>query len=124
MTISPALALALVAVGGAAGAAIRFLVDRAVSSRVPGDHPWGILVVNIAGSFLLGVLVPLAPPALLLVLGVGFCGALTTYSTVAADVWGFVEQGRVGRAVVVLGVTVLAAPIAAVTGAALATAVL
>ncbi|GMA41561.1 fluoride efflux transporter FluC [Mobilicoccus caccae] len=124
MTISPALALALVAVGGAAGAAIRFLVDRAVSSRVPGDYPWGILVVNIAGSFLLGVLVPLSPPALLLVLGVGFCGALTTYSTVAADVWGFLEQRRMGRAVVVLGVTVLAAPIAAVTGAALATAML
>ena len=69
----------LVALGGAAGAAARYGASRAL----PGRR--ATLLVNLLGSLLLGLLVPAAPaPAALL--GVGFCGALTTFSTYALEV--------------------------------------
>jgi CrcB protein len=51
-------------------------------ARFGDAFPWGTLTVNVAGSLLLGFLVGLpVPPAVAAVLGTGFCGALTTYST-------------------------------------------
>ncbi|MTD56421.1 fluoride efflux transporter CrcB [Amycolatopsis pithecellobii] len=70
----------LVAVGAAVGAPARYLLDRAVQSRHDSVFPWGTCVVNVLGCFLLGVLTGL-PSALFALLGTGFCGALTTYST-------------------------------------------
>jgi CrcB protein len=72
----------LVAIGAAIGAPARYLTDRAVQSRHSSPFPWGTLTVNVAGSMLLGFLVGLpASHALTALLGTGFCGALTTYST-------------------------------------------
>ena len=71
----------LVAFGGSVGAAVRFLVSRAV----PG--PRGTLAVNGAGSLLLGLVAASAPASYALV-GVGFCGALTTFSTFALEAVG------------------------------------
>lgn len=77
----------LVALGGAAGAAARFLVDVAVSRRTGGRLPWGTLTVNVLGSGLLGVVVATEPGSrTLAVLAVGFCGAFTTASTFAWEV--------------------------------------
>lgn len=74
----------LVAVGGAAGAAVRALVARTVVGR--GGASWhATLLVNLAGSLLLGLLAAAAPAPYAL-LGVGFCGALTTFSTYAVEV--------------------------------------
>lgn len=71
-----------VALGAAVGAPLRYLVDHAVQTRHDSVFPWGTLIVNITGSFLLGLLLALPTgPALTAVLGTGFCGALTTYST-------------------------------------------
>lgn len=72
----------LVAVGAAVGAPLRYLLDRAVQARHDSVFPWGTLSVNVLGSLVLGVLVgvPVVGP-LSALLGVGFCGALTTYST-------------------------------------------
>jgi len=68
----------LVALGAAVGAPVRFLVGRALPGRV------GTLVVNVLGSAVLGALVRPAASTYALV-GAGFCGALTTYSTFAVE---------------------------------------
>ncbi|WP_149182235.1 CrcB family protein [Streptomyces sp. TRM49041] len=72
----------LVLAGGALGAPLRYLTDRAVQSRHDTVFPWGTLTVNILGSLTLGALAgaATATPAYALV-GTGLCGALTTYST-------------------------------------------
>lgn len=72
----------LVLLGGALGAPARYFTDRVVQSRHDSGFPWGTFTVNVAGSLLLGVLFgALASPWLTTLVGTGFCGALTTYST-------------------------------------------
>lgn len=74
--------LLLVALGAAVGAPLRYLADRAVRARAGTAFPWGTLLVNVAGSLLLGALVGASPPGPVgALVGSGFCGALTTYST-------------------------------------------
>jgi CrcB protein len=72
----------LVALGAAIGAPLRYLIDRAIQSRHESTFPWGTLAVNVTGSMLLGFLAgrPVGH-TLTALLGTGFCGALTTYST-------------------------------------------
>ncbi|MER7008099.1 fluoride efflux transporter CrcB [Dactylosporangium sp. NPDC000555] len=74
--------LLLVVAGAAVGAPLRYLTDRAIQARHDSVFPWGTLTVNVAGSLLLGLVTGLpADPAVTALLGTGFCGALTTYST-------------------------------------------
>jgi fluoride exporter len=81
-----------IAVFGALGALARFRVDSAVSARFPSDFPVGTLVVNLTGAFALGVLLGAAVPhRAALVLGTGFMGGYTTFST-----W-MVESERLGE---------------------------
>lgn len=74
-----------VALGAAVGAPLRYLADRALNAG--RTYPWGTFAVNVAGSFLLGLLVaiPVGHTASQ-ILGTGFCGALTTYSTFGFEV--------------------------------------
>lgn len=72
----------LVLAGGALGAPARYVTDRLVQSRHTSGFPWGTFVVNTVGSLILGtVLGSTASPELVALVGTGFCGALTTYST-------------------------------------------
>jgi fluoride exporter len=87
----------LVALGAAVGAPLRYLVDRAVQRRHDSVFPWGTFAVNVAGSFLLGLLVAGAtahgvPGSLVALLGTGLCGALTTYSTFGYETIRLLEQ--------------------------------
>ena len=89
---------------GALGALLRYLVDQLVQRRAGSDFPLGILVVNLSGSFVLGVLVGvgahhgLSAPWVT-VLGTGLIGAYTTFSTFTFDTVRLAER----RPVVPLG---------------------
>ncbi|GAB2854815.1 fluoride efflux transporter FluC [Nocardioides pacificus] len=73
----------LVAAGAGVGAPLRYLAGHWLDGDVQeGDFPTGTLLVNVAGSLLLGVLSALAlSGSWAALLGVGFCGGLTTYSS-------------------------------------------
>jgi len=114
----------LVALGAAVGAPLRYLTDRAVQARHDSVFPWGTLTVNVVGSLLLGFLVGLpVDPALTALLGTGFCGALTTYSTFSFETYRLARDGaRVLAAVNAIG-SVLAGLGAAYVGLLIAQAV-
>ncbi|WP_433323324.1 fluoride efflux transporter FluC [Spirillospora sp. CA-294931] len=104
----------LVVVGAAVGAPLRFLVDQAVRSRYGGVFPWGTFAVNVAGSALLGFLAALpAGQAASALWGTGFCGALTTYSTLGYETLRLAEGGARGRALLNVAASVGAALAAA-----------
>jgi fluoride exporter len=120
--------LVLVILGAAVGAPLRYLTDRAVQARHGTDFPWGTLAVNMLGSFVLGlltgaVLAGAAPESVRLLAGVGFCGALTTYSTFGYETLRLFEAGSRLHAVANIVVSVGAALGAVFVGAALAQAV-
>jgi CrcB protein len=84
----------LVALGAAIGAPLRYLIDWAVQRRHDSVFPWGTLVVNVAGSLILGFLTGLpASGPVLAAAGVGFCGALTTYSTFGYETLRLAQDG-------------------------------
>jgi fluoride exporter len=105
-----------VALAGALGAVARFLTDGAVSDRTSGSFPFGTLTVNCLGSFILGVVTGLAWYHGLggrshAIVGVGFCGAFTTWSSVTWETARLAEDGF-GRQAVVNVVGGLAAALA------------
>lgn len=94
--------LALIA-AGAVGAAARYVVDGFVRRRTGAGFPWGTFVVNATGSLLLGLLTGLGlyhafPETPRLVLGTGFCGAYTTFSTFTFETVRLLEEGALGEA--------------------------
>ncbi|MFI6640231.1 fluoride efflux transporter FluC [Streptomyces sp. NPDC050504] len=114
----------LVVAGGAVGAPLRYLVDRAVQARAgvrEGGFPWGTLTVNATGCLVLGVLAGAAVSSQVYALvGTGLCGALSTYSTFSYETLRLAERGRgflaaanaAGSVLVGLGAVVLGAGIA------------
>lgn len=93
----------MVAAAGAAGAAARFLVDTWVSEATVDRFPWGTLAVNLTGSLVLGLITGLVVYHHLArlpddVLGEGFCGAYTTFSTFSYETVRLVEDGALGAA--------------------------
>lgn len=108
-------------VAGAVGAPTRFLLDGWVQGRTGGAYPWGTFVINVTGSFLLGVLTGLSlyhgvPAAWKTVLGSGFCGAYTTFSTFTFESVRLAEEGAVGDALRNVGATMVSGLAAAGLG--------
>ncbi|HYR64424.1 MAG TPA: fluoride efflux transporter CrcB [Actinomycetota bacterium] len=92
----------LLAVGlaGAVGAPARYLTDAFIEERIQSVFPWGTFVINVSGSFLLGVITGLALYHGLgsvpkVVVGTGFCGAYTTFSTFSYETVRLLEDGSV-----------------------------
>ena len=109
--------LAVIFVGGCAGGLVRYVVTRAWPT--PTDaFPWSTFAVNVAGAFILALLLVLvsdvARPSAYLrpLIGTGFCGALTTFSSIVVSVDELVAHGRVVTAVGYV-VTTLACGLAA-----------
>ena len=121
--MSPAASAALVAAGGG-GAVARFLLDRAVVDRTRGVFPWGTLVINVTGSLLLGLITGLAfhhglSKSAKIVLGTGFCGAYTTFSTFTFETMRLIEEGALTEAFRNVAATTVACGAAAALGLAL-----
>lgn len=98
-------------IAGAIGAPARYLVDGLVQYRTPGVFPFGTLVVNISGSFVLGIITGLAlyhglAPLPHAAIGTGFCGAYTTFSTFSYETIRLVEEGSVRLAATNVAVSI------------------
>jgi CrcB protein len=90
----------LISAGAIAGANLRYLVGQFSVRFLSASWPVGTLLVNVSGSLLLGFLLVwtseriLADPRWRLLIGVGFCGGYTTYSSYAYETFALLEQGR------------------------------
>ena len=87
-----------VALAAGAGAVLRYLVDQIVQHRTRGDFPYGTVLINVTGSFLLGLVSGLAlhhglSATPTVVIGVGFAGGYTTLSTWAWETVALAETG-------------------------------
>ncbi|MEV0157820.1 fluoride efflux transporter CrcB [Micromonospora sp. NPDC050686] len=110
----------LIMIGAALGAPLRYLADRAVQARHDSPFPWGTLTVNVAGSLLLGAVAAVpAGPAVTALVGTGFCGALTTWSTLSYETLRLARRGARWHALA----NVLASVVAGLGGASLGYAV-
>jgi CrcB protein len=92
-----------IALGGAAGSVLRYLVGGAVQRAGGIGFPAGTLVVNVTGCFLIGILAQhymnaQVHPAMRTLLITGFCGGYTTFSTFSLEAAGLIQGGEYGKA--------------------------
>ncbi len=121
--------LFVVALAGGLGAVARVVVDGEIRRRVGDGFPWGTAVINLTGSLLLGLVTGLFLGGLLpeparVVIGTGFLGGYTTFSTAAVETVRLAEQRRYGQALAhglgQLAAAVLLSAVGLVSGLALA----
>lgn len=103
-----------IALGGAAGAVVRFATVGWMNTLLGKQMPWGTLSVNVVGSFLAGVLVAVLvgktnqSSAIQSLLVVGFLGSFTTFSAFSIDNLQLIQAGDYGKAAVYVSLSVLA----------------
>ena len=112
----------MIGVGGFFGAIARYLVDGWLIARTGAAFPWGTLVVNLSGSFVLGLLFALAvergilPAEIRGPVIIGFIGAYTTFSTLALESWRLIEEGSYALGAANLAASMVFGIIAVVAG--------
>lgn len=115
-----------VGLGGFLGANARFWLGGWVAQRYGTQFPWGTFVINVTGSFILGLFIVLVteriivPPYWRLLFAIGFVGAYTTFSTFEYETLALAEGGALLRAVANVILSVLAGFLAVWLGAKLA----
>lgn len=119
--------LGLTMLGAAAGAPARWWLDQVVQSRHRSVFPWGTVTINTVGSLLLGGLLAAAGSGhatqnLVALVGTGFCGGFTTFSTFAYETVHLAEEGAVRAAVANVAATLALGMLAAALGWVAATA--
>lgn len=120
----------LVALGGAAGSMLRYATGLGATRLLGPGFPWGTLIVNVAGSFVIGLFVEAiarrfgaSEPARLLLV-TGFLGGFTTFSSFSLDAAALIERGQAGLALLYMGGSVILSLAAVFAGLALARVVL
>ena len=94
----------MIAMAGALGALSRYALSGAVYALLGSGFAWGTLIVNILGSFLLGLVMQIGlstdvlPPHLRTAIAIGFLGAFTTFSTFSYETVQFLQEGSWGAA--------------------------
>jgi CrcB protein len=114
-----------VAIAGGLGAGARFVVDGAVRRRWATAFPIGTLLINVSGSLLLGLMVGLVlvhgqSDNLRLIIGTGFCGGFTTFSTASVETVRLAQDRLIGQALLYALGTLVLAMLAGAAGLALA----
>ena len=112
----------LVAIGGAAGASMRHLVGLMALRAFGSGFPYGTLICNVAGSFLMGLLIEIlalrfqASTEVRLLLTTGLLGGFTTFSTFSLDVVLLTERGQMGLALFYVAMSLAGAIVALFAG--------
>ena len=115
-----------IAVGSAIGGMSRYVIGGLVQRLLDTTFPAGTLLINVTGSFMLGVILRYGvetttlTPELRAFLTVGFCGGYTTFSTFSYEAVALLEDGEWGRAGVYIGLSLLLSLTAVLLGFALA----
>ena len=118
--MNPAIGLVwYVALGSAVGGASRFALSTLIQQRASSAFPVGTLIVNVTGSFMLGLLSDMAPPTVTVV-GVGGLGAYTTFSSFARDAVALAELRRLTTAALYVAATCVLGLAFAAVGVAIA----
>jgi CrcB protein len=111
-----------IAVGSALGGMGRYLLGGLVQRAVGGTFPFGTLLINVTGSFLLGAILrygvetPTLTPELRAFLTVGFCGGYTTFSTFSYEAVALLEDGEWSRASLYVALSLVLSLIATLLG--------
>ena len=119
-----------VAVGSALGGMARYALGGWVQQLGNGTFPIGTLVVNVAGSFVLGFIMPYTldhagvTPGMRAFLAIGFCGGFTTFSTFSYEALALLQDGQWSRAGAYMGGTLVFTLLAVFAGWVLAQQVL
>jgi len=122
MLRAPMSKLLLVCAGGAIGSGARYLMGTWVAATWGIGFPWGTLVINATGSFLisvvmyLGLEVGMVGPDLRLFLAVGVLGGFTTYSSFNHETLSLAQRGHWGLAAAYVAATLVVAWVAGVAG--------
>jgi fluoride exporter len=111
----------LIGLGGVVGTLSRFYLGKWISSRVTSRFPWGTWIINLTGSFIIGVLFSLhtkqeISDLMWLMIGTGFCGGYTTFSTFGYETIQLVQKGEVVKAGVYVVTSVLLGLLCALVG--------
>lgn len=103
----------VVFIGGGFGSVFRYWISSYVSKHLPLFFPFGTLLVNIIGSFILGLMIfgwdekGLINPTVKLFIGIGFCGGLTTFSTFSLETFNLMRDAEFLLAVLNIFINVL-----------------
>jgi CrcB protein len=111
-----------IALGSALGGVLRYFLGGLIQRATPGTFPIGTLVINITGSFLLGLLYRYSAdsaaitPEVRAMLTIGLCGGYTTFSTFSYETVRLLEDGEIGRAMAYIGLSVIISVAATMLG--------
>jgi CrcB protein len=108
----------LISLGAIAGAISRYQIDAWLKPQITAAFPWPTLLINVTGSFLIGLLANTLGENndMRLLLMVGFCGAYTTFSTYSLEIVRLLQSGNAATALAYVAASALLAPLACYVG--------